>query len=98
MTTTTQHARRRAPSEHRWTRCARPPASSASLFVITYITSIAAKFPLYPPLLDDADYILGDGEDTRVLWGALLEMVLIIANIGTAVAAVPASSSDASRR
>ena len=40
------------------------------LFVITYITSIAAKFSLYPPFLENADYIVGDGEDTRVLWGA----------------------------
>ncbi len=59
------------------------------LFVITYVTSIAAKFAFYPPFLDNADYILGDGEDTRVLWGAFLEMILIIANIGTAVALYP---------
>ena len=59
------------------------------LFVITYITSIAAKFAFYPPFLDNADYIVGDGEDTRVLWGAFFEMILIIANIGTAVALYP---------
>ena len=59
------------------------------LFVITYITSIAAKFAFYPPFLDNADYLLGDGEDTRVLWGAFAEMILIIANIGTAVALYP---------
>jgi hypothetical protein len=59
------------------------------LFVITYITSIAAKFAFYPPFLDNANYILGDGEDTRVLWGAFAEMILIIANIGTAVALYP---------
>ncbi len=59
------------------------------LFVITYITSIAAKFSFYPPLLDHADYIVGDGQDTRVLWGAFAEVLLIIANIGTAVALYP---------
>ncbi len=59
------------------------------LFVVTYITSIAAKFAFYPPFLDNADYLLGDGEDTRVLWGAFFEMLLIIANIGTAVAIYP---------
>ena len=59
------------------------------LFIITYITSIAAKFAFYPPFLENADYLLGDGEDTRVLWGAFLEMLLIIANIGTAVALYP---------
>jgi hypothetical protein len=59
------------------------------LFVITYITSIAAKFALYPPFLDNADYIVGDGEDARVLWGAFAEVILIIANVGTAVALFP---------
>jgi hypothetical protein len=58
------------------------------LFVITYITSIAAKFGFYPPLFD-AGYIVGAGADTRVLWGALNEVILIIANIGTAVALFP---------
>ena len=59
------------------------------LFVVTYITSIAAKFAFYPPFLEDVDYITGSGEDTRVLWGAFSEMVLIFANIGTAVALYP---------
>jgi hypothetical protein len=55
------------------------------LFVLTYVTSIAAKVALYPPLFD-GDYITGPGQDTRVLWGAFLEAILIIANIGTATA------------
>jgi hypothetical protein len=54
------------------------------LFVITYVTSITAKFALYPPLFD-TDYVVGAGPDTRLVWGALLEMILIVANIGTAV-------------
>jgi hypothetical protein len=59
------------------------------LFVITHVTSIAAKFGFYPPLFDQADYIVGAGADTRVLWGALNEVILVIANIGTAVALFP---------
>jgi len=59
------------------------------LFVITYITSIAAKFAFYAPLFDDADYILGSGSATGVLWGAFAEMILIVANIGTAVYLYP---------
>lgn len=55
------------------------------LFVITYVTSIASKVALYPPLFD-GDYVTGPGQDTRVLWGAVSEAVLIIANIGTATA------------
>ena len=55
------------------------------LFVITYITSIASKVALYPPLFD-GNYVTGPGQDTRVLWGAFSEAILIIANIGTATA------------
>jgi hypothetical protein len=55
------------------------------LFVLTYVTSIASKLAFYPPLFEDG-YITGPGEDTRVLWGAVSEAVLIVANIGTAVA------------
>ncbi len=55
------------------------------LFVLTYVTSIAAKVALYPPLFD-GDYITGPGQDTRVLWGAFSEAILIVANIGTATA------------
>jgi hypothetical protein len=55
------------------------------LFVITYVTSIIPKVALYPPLFD-GNYITGPGQDTRVLWGAFSEAILIIANIGTATA------------
>jgi hypothetical protein len=55
------------------------------LFVLTYVTSIPAKLVLYPPLFD-GDYITGPGEDSRMLWGAFLEAILIVANIGTATA------------
>lgn len=59
------------------------------LFLVTYVTSIPAKFALYPPLFEEADYVLGAGADTQVLWGAFAEAILIIANIGTAVAIYP---------
>ena len=52
------------------------------LFIVTYVTSIAAKIAFYPPLFD-GDYVTGPGQDTRVLWGTVFEAVLIIANIGT---------------
>jgi hypothetical protein len=55
------------------------------LFVVTYVTSISAKVGFYPPLFD-GNYITGPGEDSRVLWGALMECFLLIANIGTATA------------
>jgi hypothetical protein len=57
-------------------------------FVITFVASIPAV-ALYAPLLKHADYILGAGADTRVEFGALLEIILAIANIGTAVVLFP---------
>jgi hypothetical protein len=59
------------------------------LFIITFVTSIPAALVLYTPVLDHANYILGAGADNRVALGALLEMILIIANIGTAVVLFP---------
>ena len=59
------------------------------LFVITFITSIPALFVFYAPVLDDPRYILGGGADNSVALGALLELILIIANIGTAVVLFP---------
>jgi Domain of unknown function (DUF4386) len=59
------------------------------LFLITYITAIPAAFVLYPPVLDDPRYIVGAGADTSVRLGAFLELILIIANIGTAVVLWP---------
>ena len=59
------------------------------LYLITFLTSIPAAL-LYRPLLDDpVGYIAGAGHDKRILFGAVLELLLIIANIGTAVVIVP---------
>lgn len=58
------------------------------LFILTFVTSIAA-FALYGPVLDDARYVLGAGADTRIEVGALLEIFLVVANIGTALALFP---------
>ena len=92
--TTPAHTATGTPATKRSQRAPMDPMRRTALvvgvlFVITYITSIAAKFAFYPPFLDNADYLLGDGQDTRVLWGAFSEMLLIIANIGTAVAIYP---------
>jgi Domain of unknown function (DUF4386) len=58
------------------------------LFALTFVTSITG-YILYDPVLNDADYILGDGADTRVQFGALCEILLAITNIGTAVVLWP---------
>jgi hypothetical protein len=59
------------------------------LFLITFITAIPAAFVFYAPVLDDPRYIVGAGADISVQWGAFLEMIRIIANIGTAVVLFP---------
>jgi hypothetical protein len=60
------------------------------LFLITFITSIPAQLILYHPLLSDpAKYIGGAGADPRVSLGALLEVITVVANIGTAVVLYP---------
>jgi hypothetical protein len=60
------------------------------LMVITFITSIPAQLILYHPLLTDpAKYILGTGGDPAVSLGALLEVMLAIAGVGTAVVLYP---------
>src|SRR3954466_575379 len=59
------------------------------LFLITFVTSIPA-LALYQPVLDHpVAYLAGAGHDTQVLLAALLELLLIIANIGTAVVIFP---------
>jgi hypothetical protein len=72
----------RAGSERKLARIA------GVLFVITFVTSIPAVL-LYHPILHNTGYITGSGHDTRVLVGAFLELLLIIANIGTAVVLFP---------
>jgi Domain of unknown function (DUF4386) len=59
------------------------------LYLITFLTSIPA-LALYQPVLDDpVGYIAGAGHDKQILFAALLELLLIIANIGTAVVIFP---------
>lgn len=59
------------------------------LFLITFITSIPAALVLYVPVLNNPNYITGAGADNGVFLGASLELLLIIANIGTAVVLFP---------
>jgi hypothetical protein len=58
------------------------------LMVVTFVTSIPAYFILYAPVRNNPDLITGAGVDptASVALGAVLELILIIANVGTAVA------------
>ena len=59
------------------------------LFLITFATSIPALLLYESVLRDPVGYIAGAGHDHRILFGALLELLLIVANIGTAVVIFP---------
>jgi hypothetical protein len=59
------------------------------LLIITYLTSIPPFLYHYAPVVNDPSYIVGAGADTRVTWGAFLELLLIVANIGSAVVLFP---------
>jgi hypothetical protein len=59
------------------------------LFLVTYATSIPAALSLYVPALSDPAFILGGGFDAGISWGALLELLLILANVGSALTLYP---------
>ena len=59
------------------------------LFLLTFVTSIAA-LALFQSVLDDpASYIAGGGKDSQIYLGAFLDFLLILANVGTAVVLYP---------
>jgi hypothetical protein len=59
------------------------------LFLVTFVTAIAAV-ALFQPVLDHpVRYVAGDTSDNRIFFGAFLELLLIVANIGTAVVLFP---------
>lgn len=58
------------------------------LFLITFVASIGALI-LYAPVLHPVRYIGGADADTRVRLGAVFELILIIANVGTAILLFP---------
>lgn len=57
-------------------------------FIGTFVFSIPALW-FYEPLLGHANYVVGAGSDTRVGIGALLEILVVISNIATAVVFFP---------
>jgi hypothetical protein len=58
------------------------------LYLATFVFSIAGVL-LYNPVLHPAKFMAGAGGDTRVRLGAVCEVFLIIANIGTALVVYP---------
>ncbi|MFI6104067.1 DUF4386 domain-containing protein [Streptomyces sp. NPDC051310] len=61
---------------------------TGALFLVTEVAAIAG-LALYRPALDGAAYVTGAGADHRVLLGALCEVVLLVAVVGTGVSLFP---------
>jgi len=59
------------------------------LYLITFATSIPGLLLYEIVLRHPRSYVASGGHDTQILFGALLELLLIIANIGTAVVIFP---------
>ena len=59
------------------------------LYLITYLTSIPALALYQPALRHPVAFVAGSGGVNKIYFGALLELVLLLANIGTAVVIVP---------
>ncbi|MFI5683084.1 DUF4386 domain-containing protein [Streptomyces sp. NPDC051636] len=66
----------------------RTAAVAGVLYFVTHVTSVTA-LALYGPVLDDDRFITGSGSDAPVILGALLEVVLALAIVGTAVTLFP---------
>ncbi len=61
---------------------------AGTFFLVAAAGSIPA-LGLFQPVLGDAGYVLSGGADTRVLLGGLLEIVTVIAVVGTGVTLYP---------
>ena len=59
------------------------------LYLLTFVTSIPALVLYEPALRHPVAFIAGDGNVNKIYLGALLELLLLLANIGTAVVIVP---------
>jgi len=87
-TTSTHHTQPHTP------RSSRAPyrgvaMTAGVMYLITIVASIPAQFINYAPVLNNPDYVLGAGADTRIMWGGLLEVIAALACIGTAVVLYP---------
>ena len=57
------------------------------LYLLTFVS--IPTLALYGPVRNNPTYILGPGPDTAVLFGGILEIIVALAGIGTAVALYP---------
>jgi hypothetical protein len=65
----------------------RTSLAAGILYLLTFAS--VPTLALFQPVRERADFILGAGDDTGVLWGAFSEVVVALAGIGTAVVLYP---------
>ncbi|WP_323102159.1 DUF4386 domain-containing protein [Intrasporangium sp. YIM S08009] len=70
-----------------WTR--NHARASGIFYLLTFASSIAAVVYFLKPILDDPFYVVGPGQDTRVIIGCLLDTVNAVTAVGSAVAVYP---------
>jgi hypothetical protein len=61
----------------------RTSLAAGLLYLLTFVS--IPTLMLFEPVREDADFVLGAGSDSGVLWGAGAEVVVALAGIGTAV-------------
>ena len=68
-----------------------PMRSRARLAGVLYLLTFVSipTLGLYNPIRDHADFILGAGSQTGVLWGAIAEVIVGVAGISTALVLFP---------
>jgi hypothetical protein len=71
-----------------WVALSRKNALAAGILYLLTFVSIPIGI-LYSSVLNDPNYIVGPGPDTGVILGGVLEIIVALAGIGTAVALYP---------
>src|SRR5688572_3187361 len=73
--------------EHTMTSLRKTAFVAGLLYLITYLA--IPTLALYGPVLSDPAFIVSSGSDTGVLWGAVLELIVAFAIVGTGVVLFP---------
>ncbi len=65
----------------------RTSRAAGILYLLTFVS--VPTLAMYQDVREEDDFVLGAGSDAGVLWGGLLETIVALASIGTAVALFP---------
>ena len=85
--TTTMHATATKPASEKMTSLRKTALVAGIFYLITFIS--IPTLALYGPVKNHRDWILSSGSHTGVLVGCLLEVIMALACIGTAVTLYP---------